>query len=470
VRAMNTTTRQRGIALDGAKLHELRRQQGWTQGDLAVAADVSDDAVSRGERGIAISLESAKANAAAFNTDLAMLGVPTPDTSASPSVAASNIPIRVPEFFLGRDDALGDIETALEEHQGRVAITALHGLRGVGKTVLAAAYAHRHAKDYHATWWIRAETESTMRADLVGLGVRLGWVAADAPEPEAVVAVLDLLARDGDGILLIYDNAPSADVLGPFLPRGGSARALITSNAHVWRSIAAPIRIGVWPEDVGADFLVARTGRAAEYEAALELSELLGGLPLAHEQAAAYCERLEISLSEYIKRFEDEPTRLLDAERDASADYHDRTTVAKTFSLAIEAAAKVNPAAGFLIALCALVVPEPIPLFLFAEALGRQGGPFEGDGLDEAVAALRAFALVDKETILDERDSRLTTETIRLHRLVREVAASYVGENRLAMNSSLIMAIASVCPGRIESKSCCMAARSAPRRDRHGAN
>jgi DNA replication protein DnaC len=44
---------------------------------------------------------------------------------------------------MGRDDALAGIETALNRYEGRVAITALHGLRGVGKTTLAAAYAER---------------------------------------------------------------------------------------------------------------------------------------------------------------------------------------------------------------------------------------------------------------------------------------------------------------------------------------
>jgi hypothetical protein len=45
------------------------------------------------------------------------------------------------------------------------------------------------------------------------------------------------------------------------------------------------------------------------------------------------------------------------------------------------------------------------------------------DGLDEAMAALRALALVDRETILDERDASIAADAIRLHRLVREVAA-----------------------------------------------
>jgi TIR domain len=73
--------------------------------------------------------------------------------------AVSNIPIRVPQHFWGREDSLAAIATALGRYQGRVAITALHGLRGVGKTVLAAAYAERHRGDYRATWWIRAQTE-----------------------------------------------------------------------------------------------------------------------------------------------------------------------------------------------------------------------------------------------------------------------------------------------------------------------
>jgi hypothetical protein len=52
--------------------------------------------------------------------------------------AVSNIPIRVPTHFMGRDAALAAIETAFHRQEGRVAITALHGLRGVGKTTLAA--------------------------------------------------------------------------------------------------------------------------------------------------------------------------------------------------------------------------------------------------------------------------------------------------------------------------------------------
>ena len=108
--------------------------------------------------------------------------------STGKMLPVSNIPIRVPTHFMGRDEALLDIEAALKRDRGSVAITALHGLRGVGKTTLAAAYADRHRGDYRATWWIRAQTEPSMRADLVALGVRLGCVGAKDEEDPAPVA------------------------------------------------------------------------------------------------------------------------------------------------------------------------------------------------------------------------------------------------------------------------------------------
>jgi hypothetical protein len=49
-------------------------------------------------------------------------------------------------------------------------------------------------------------------------------------------------------------------------------------------------------------------------------------------------ERLDVSLAEYRKRFRTAPARLLDAENDASADYHSGLTVAKTFTLGIDKA------------------------------------------------------------------------------------------------------------------------------------
>jgi hypothetical protein len=246
---------------------------------------------------------------------------------------------------------------------------------------------------------------------------------------------MERLRHEGGGILLIFDNAIDADALKPYLPRGGATKVLITSNAHAWRGVAEPVEIRLWAKQIGAEFLIARTGRATEPVPAEVLSEALGGLPLAHEQAAAYCERLDVSLTEYGRRFEATPARFLNDARHAPAEYHDGLTVGKTFALAIGEAAALNPAAEMLIVRAALLAPDPIPLFLFSEAREKFGEPLAtalaGDGIDEAVAALRDFALVAREAIADERGLSITTDAIRLHRLVREVAAGRCeGENR----------------------------------------
>jgi tetratricopeptide (TPR) repeat protein len=410
---------------------------------------------------------------------------PTAPTAPTPTL--SNISIRVPEHFLGRDDAMAAVAMALARDAGRVAITALHGLRGVGNTTLAAAFALRHAKDYRATWWIRAQTPETMRADLVGLGVRLGWVAEGVPEETAVATVLALLRDEGGGVLLIYDNAIDAASLRPFLPNGGGARVLVTSNAPDWRSVAQPIEIFLWEKETGRDYLIARTGRTEEVAAAEALSHALQGLPLAHEQAAAYCETLDVGFADYLARFEAEPLLHLDDADFAPQDHNDRQTVARSFALGIEQARAVDPLAEPLIRHAALLPAEPIPLFFLEELVvqsllppaGEGGpapaGPDEGVGpsaapspdpaspghplpqsgrgkrpqlaLEKAIAALRRFALVDLEEIADERDESQNTKCLRLHRLVRYVAAAGPSrEAETAARRALIRAMAAVYP------------------------
>jgi hypothetical protein len=371
--------------------------------------------------------------------------------SSFPGKVLSNVPMAVPLHFMGRDGALAAIETALQRNEGGVAITVLHGMRGVGKTTLAAAYAEYHRSDYRATWWIRAQTEPTLRADLAGLGMRLGWIGADEKEELAVEAVMERLRHEGERLLLIFDNAIDANALKAYLPRGGQVKVLVTSNARAWRGVATPVEIPTWPYDIGADHLIARTARTSERAAAEALSQALGGLPLAHEQAAAYCERLEVSLIDYGSRFEAAPVRLLDNARDAPAEYHNRLTVARTFALAIDEAAKLHGAAEPLIVHAGLLAPEPIPLFGFKEAREHFGDPLASalvdEGLDEAIASLRDFALVERDQIVDERDPAITTDAIRLHRLVREIAASRRDTaQQYAARRALVAVLAAVYP------------------------
>jgi hypothetical protein len=160
--------------------------------------------------------------------------------------AKRNFRFRIPPYFMGREETLSAIDTAFKLANGALAIAVLHGLRGVGKTTLAFAYAVRRADDYRAIWRISAQSEPTMRAELAALGVNLGWVDKNEKEDAALAVVMDRLPEDGDGILLIYDNSTDAVILTPYLPKSGSARILITSTspASGWRAIVSTSKLG----------------------------------------------------------------------------------------------------------------------------------------------------------------------------------------------------------------------------------
>ncbi len=366
----------------------------------------------------------------------------------------SNITIMVPQHFLGRDDAFKDITEALGKANGRAAITALHGMRGVGKTTLAAAYAQRHRGDYRTIWWIKAEEVESLRGDLTELGARLGWVAADVGTEEVRVrTVLQRLREDGHRILLIFDNAIDADSVMPYLPSpDGGAQALVTSNSHAWNKVAEPVEIRVWPNKTGADFLEARTGRAGERAGAESLSETLGGLPLALEQAAAYCEQTGASFATYQDLVEAEPEQLLDDQdfevreyhvlddQDFKVrEYHEGRTVATTFNIGVKAAKTAEPLAESLIAYAALLAPEPIPLSLLSEALKHSSEKLHQNVAStshlKAMGKLLAFGLVKEETVPSAQDASGKTECFRLHRLVKLVAAQLLKGDQRSLRS-----------------------------------
>jgi tetratricopeptide (TPR) repeat protein len=375
------------------------------------------------------------------------------DTASAQLLPAYRIPIRVPPHFIGRAVELQQIKDAFDGYDNdQTVVLVLHGLRGIGKTTLAAAYAERHRREFRATWWIRAHDESMMRTDIVALGTRLGWIHPQTGEEAAFSTVMERLSYESKQILLIYDNALDADSLVNFLPRSGSARILVTSNFHAFRGLAAEIiDIQVWAQEVGAAYLAIRTKRNDEPEAAQALSKALDGLPLAHEQAAAYCDRLGVSLSEYLRLFSNTPVPFLDDTAHAPIDHNNRMTVARSFTLGIDEAKNKHSGAEQLIFCASLMAPEPIPLFFFSESRTKFDETFAtalaDNGVNEAIAALRSFALIKREEIVDERNQTIRTDTIRLHRLVREMASSSRdAQDRNAIRRTIVNALAEVYP------------------------
>jgi len=76
----------------------------------------------------------------------------------------------------------------------------------VGKTQLAAEYAHRFAGSYDLAWWINAEQGGLIGDQVATLGLALGCVQPGAGIDAVRAAVLAELRHRGQW-LLVFDNA-----------------------------------------------------------------------------------------------------------------------------------------------------------------------------------------------------------------------------------------------------------------------
>lgn len=355
-------------------------------------------------------------------------------TGKAPPVEArfSRLPARVPTHFIGRERELAQIATHLLSAGDRVATVILFGMRGVGKTTLVAAYADAHRADYRVVWSIRGEAALGTCEDLKELGLRLGLHLGSQDPSVASQAMLDYLAQEGRGVLLIFDNALNSKSVATFLPRGGECHVVITSNSHAWRNIGTPIKIEAWSTELGARFLVERTGEHSASSAAERLSIALDGLPLAHEIAAAYCEHKDVSIGDYLENFSANPVRLLSDHRHSPVEYYGGIAVTRAFEMAIEAANQVHPACGLLMSYASHLPDGPIPHCLFtlgSSYLGDfNGAPFTDDGIVEALGALKSFALINDSGLTSGsivNDDRRVPQAMQIHRLIRIVSINY---------------------------------------------
>ena len=339
---------------------------------------------------------------------------PTPPPASGFAPTHWNLPCPT-QTFTGRQTHLDQIETALAAGD-RVALTALAGLGGIGKTQIALEFARRHRDDYDIGWFIRAEEPGVMRSDLSALAVRLG-LADPTAGPDATMAALRQWWATHDRWLLVYDNVEQADEsLRDALPTDGRGHVLLTSRSQAWGGTAEKIRVGVLPRDEAVALLLRRaevaTPTDAQREAADRVADALGDLPLALEQAAAYVDEAGIAFDAYLDLFQQRRADLL-AEGTLSTAYPD--TVATTWSLAFEKAEAECPAAGGLLRLCACLAPDDIPADLIRQWDEPWPGPLDAVRTDQlvwtkALAALRRHSLV-----------RTDAEGLSVHRLVQAV-------------------------------------------------
>ncbi|MGW4434324.1 BTAD domain-containing putative transcriptional regulator [Streptomyces sp. NPDC004596] len=222
--------------------------------------------------------------------------------AAEPAVVAvrpAQLPASVPDFT-GRAafvDELSEVLASASEAEGRVmAVSALAGIGGVGKTTLAVHVAHRARSafpdgqlyvDLQGAGPRSAEPETVLGSFLRALGT------ADSAIPDSLEerAALYRSVLDGRRVLVLLDNAKDAAQVRPLLPGTEGCAALVTSRVRmVGLAGAHLVDLDVMsPEEALALFtkIVGEERVAAEREAALDVVGACGFLPLAIRIAAS---------------------------------------------------------------------------------------------------------------------------------------------------------------------------------------
>ncbi|MFF8384973.1 AfsR/SARP family transcriptional regulator [Streptomyces kanasensis] len=223
-----------------------------------------------------------------------------PVEEAAPGTAAvarpAQLPATVPDFT-GRVPFVRELGDLLVTSEGSVmAVSALAGIGGVGKTTLAVHVAHQARPHF---------PDGQLYVDLMGAGSRaaepetvlgsflraLGTPDAQVPGTLEERAALYRSTLAGRRVLVLLDNARDAAQVRPLLPGSEGCAALVTSRIRMVDLAGAHlVDLDVMSPDEALQLFTRIVGAErvrAEREAALDVVAACGFLPLAIRIAAS---------------------------------------------------------------------------------------------------------------------------------------------------------------------------------------
>ncbi len=251
-----------------------------------------------------------------------------PPSPPAPPTARQQLPGDLPEFT-GRAAELAELEAALDRDDGAtVAITALRGMGGVGKTTLAQHAARRLTHRY---------PDGQIVVDLSGHGVGAPTAPLDAMlrvirafhpdtpplDDTAQARAIYRATLTDKRALILLDNAADADQIRDLIPPPRCG-ALITARTLVQPlGCEPPLTLGLLSFPDSVVLLRKLAPRAAGTDADwTRLADLCGRLPLALRVAGSTLAAADdLTLPDYLAELADEATRphRLTIDGDASA-------------------------------------------------------------------------------------------------------------------------------------------------------
>lgn len=291
------------------QLKQARMRQGWSQEYVAQAVGTDAFTVSRWERGITMPSPHFRPKISALfgmsALELGLVPLATEETPLVPSspqelfayVQPAILDPAIPPLpageggLVGRDELLRQLKQRLLGGKRQLALSALNGLPGVGKTALATALAHDADLQKHfsaGVLWAGLGRQP----DVLGLLSRWGTLLGSAPldvaqrsRPEAWAASIHATIGQRPFLLVIDDAWEMADALA--LQVGGPCCAhLITTRFPEIARRCALDNVTVVREldDPDGRLLLMRLAPDAvqtEPQEAQALVKAVGGLPLA---------------------------------------------------------------------------------------------------------------------------------------------------------------------------------------------
>jgi tetratricopeptide (TPR) repeat protein len=339
-----------------------------------------------------------------------------------------NVPYPRNSYFIGRDEILTRLRTHLQAGQATALSQpqAITGLGGIGKTQIAVEYAYRFHQDYQVVLWARAEDTEALTSSFITIATLLNLAEQKAQDQTITVDAVKMWLQTHSGWLLMLDNADDLSLVPAFLPPALGGHLLLTTRAFAVGHLASRIEVDTLSAEQGALFLLRRASLMAPdatlehispqaRDLAVQVSQELGGLPLALDQAGAYLEATGTALAAYQQIYQQHRTALLAQRRAQGTDHPE--PVASTWSLSFVRVEETNPAAADLLRLCAYLAPDAIAEEILVQGAAHLGpvlGPVAADAflLGQAIEALRAYSLVGRDPGL---------QTLSVHRLVQTV-------------------------------------------------